>query len=147
MDTSLTKQIYPLPASVLLSSIYLKRKFFSISFFFLPPTVYDVDTSRPSDSSYHHAKVSWLLNAYCATSDNHDNTSGHLLVLSSFLQHEGLWQVRTHFTVGTERKPHFARAAPTCWQGATNQINPYPFKEQARCAKETTIARDGHFYF
>lgn len=55
-----------------------------------------------------NAKVSWLLSAYCVTSDNYDNTAGHPLVLSSFLQHEGLWQVRTpHFTAGTERKPRF----------------------------------------
>lgn len=86
MGTSLTKQIYPLPASILLSSIYLKRKIFAISFsFFFPPMLYDINTSCQSDSSlYHHAKVSWLLNAYCVTSDNYDNSAGHFLVLSSF---------------------------------------------------------------
>lgn len=48
------------------------------------------------------------------------------------------------YSRNTEKTTHFARATPTCWQEATNQINPY---EQARCAKETAIARAGHFYF
>lgn len=102
----------------------------------------DVNASCPSDSSLcHHAKVSGLPNAYCVTSDNYDSTAGHLLALSSLLQHEGLWQVRTpHFTEGTERKTTlFARATPTYWQGATNQINPYPLKDRDVLKKRSLL--------